>query len=649
MAESGGVSGILGAEPEAATEGSLAETALDPTAAALAAEAAKSDPELAKKASAYFDSQRHLVDVQTEHLHEQRAVNLSLLKLKRSRERLKLGLQLFVILAATVIGIAALLMIRNAIEAHGVVIDAFQVPPDLAQRGLTGEVIAEQLLDQLADMEAAASISSARPASSYASSWGHDLKVEIPETGVSFGELNRYLHQAWGRESHISGEVYESLTGITVAARMAEKQSKSFSGRTEDLGQLVRKAAESIYVQTQPYRFANYLFFRGRIDEYAAVMQRLSHDQNPVERAWAHQSMGAILGYTRDRDLIRYATEERAALAALPRFLRAMSSLTLAESFLGHDAAALDVAGQCATASAEIKATVAPDWQTLVTAECLASKRGAEGDYPDVLRLASSLSEQDRARAGVPGGAISFGDLWTHDLEDLLSNNPNAGLMAAMSSARAAADNERAIEWVSTILAEFQNARDFQLARVSLERGDPGALQALVRVTAYDDRQATPASRDFMLRLHGLWLALAKARFGDLAGGQALIADTPMDCRMCVDFRGRIAAMAGNTAESEKWFAQAVEMAPKLPQVYTDRGQTRLDRGDLGAALTDATQAATLSPHDGDAWKLWGDVLAKQGNAKEALAKYDEALKYAPNWQQLHAAREATVKQKTNR
>src|ERR1700722_7253702 len=108
MAESGGVSGFLGRESEESIESSVSETALDPTAAAFAAEAAKSDPELAKKASAYFDSQRHLVDVQTEHLHEQRAVNLSLLKLKRSRERLKLGLQMFVILVATIIAIGSL-------------------------------------------------------------------------------------------------------------------------------------------------------------------------------------------------------------------------------------------------------------------------------------------------------------------------------------------------------------------------------------------------------------------------------------------------------------------------------------------------------------------------------------------------------------
>jgi hypothetical protein len=80
-------------------------------------------------------------------------------------------------------------MIRNAMEAHGVVIDVFQVPPDLAQRGLTGEVIAKQVLDRLTEMAAATSANSARPANSYSSDWGRDLKVEIPETGVSFGEL----------------------------------------------------------------------------------------------------------------------------------------------------------------------------------------------------------------------------------------------------------------------------------------------------------------------------------------------------------------------------------------------------------------------------------------------------------------------------
>ena len=60
--------------------------------------------------------------------------------------------------------------------------------------------------------------------------------------------------------------------------------------------------------------------------------------------------------------------------------------------------------------------------------------------------------------------------------------------------------------------------------------------------------------------------------------------------------------------------------------------------------LKDANQRG---PHWADPLKAWGDVLVKQGKIKDALAKYDEALKYAPNWKQLKDVREAAAKQKT--
>jgi hypothetical protein len=40
-------------------------------------------------------------------------------------------------------------------------------------------------------------------------------------------------------------------------------------------------------------------------------------------------------------------------------------------------------------------------------------------------------------------------------------------------------------------------------------------------------------------------------------------------------------------------------------------------------------------------------VLLKHGKTRDALAKYDEALKYAPNWKQLKDAREAAAKQRS--
>ena len=42
--------------------------------------------------------------------------------------------------------------------------------------------------------------------------------------------------------------------------------------------------------------------------------------------------------------------------------------------------------------------------------------------------------------------------------------------------------------------------------------------------------------------------------------------------------------------------------------------------------------------HWADPLKAWGDVLLKQEQGNEALNKYNEALKYAPNWAELKAA-----------
>jgi tetratricopeptide repeat protein len=627
------VGGMLGGEDERPqVEAPEAVAGAEAFAAAIAAKLAGNDPGVARKTEIFLDKQAQLLETQNKHLEEEHALRVALLRGHRLSQAFRIGFQFFLILVASVIGIGALLMIRNAIEAHDVVIEAFQVPPDLAQRGLTGEVIAKQVLDQLTDMTVVTSLHSARPANSYSSSWGNNLKVEIPETGVSFGELSRYLHEALGHESHISGEVYETPTGITVSARAGEEPARSFNGRLEDIDQLVRKAAEAIYEQTQPFRFANYLAYEGRDEEARPIVARLRHDPNPVERAWALQG-------ARPSSLAQRAEDDRAALAALPGFLRAMEGLAGVELLLGHDAAAVAMASQCVNANPKSKETVAPAWRDFIAATCLAVKSVLEGDYPEVLRASSSLSEPDRARLNIFGLSIMSGPLRTHDLDAVISDTWSVTLAATVGS-----------PGMKSLIA---NDRDLDLARVALERGDASAVQLLTKVSAFDETPATSAfpaaavRHDYMLRVDGLWLALAKARFGDLSGGQALIAETPMDCRMCVDFRGRIAALAGNTSEAEKWFAEAIKMAPKLPQVYTDRGQARLDHGELATALTDATQAATLSPHDGDAWKLWGDVLAKQGKTKEALTKYDEALKYAPHWKQLQEARETVAKQRT--
>jgi hypothetical protein len=135
------------------------------------------------------------------------------------------------------------------------VIEPFAVPQDLAQRGLTGQVMAAQLLDKLTVMTAS---ESSRATQSYANNWGDNIKVEIPETGISVQELYSFLRQWLGHDINISGEVYHTESGIAVTARAGDKGA-TFTGAQTDLDGLVQKAAEHVFETTQPYRYGNYL------------------------------------------------------------------------------------------------------------------------------------------------------------------------------------------------------------------------------------------------------------------------------------------------------------------------------------------------------------------------------------------------------
>jgi tetratricopeptide (TPR) repeat protein len=73
----------------------------------------------------------------------------------------------------------------------------------------------------------------------------------------------------------------------------------------------------------------------------------------------------------------------------------------------------------------------------------------------------------------------------------------------------------------------------------------------------------------------------------------------------------------------------------------------RLAMGDTDGAIAQFAAAHQKSPHFADALKGWGDALARQGKTNAAVAKFDEALEYAPNWKELKAARDAVAKRKS--
>lgn len=130
------------------------------------------------EAAAFLRDQRHLINLQAEHLHEQRQLQLAHLRVRRWKDRMSLSLQVLAVFAGAVLVVAFAGMAWHAHEDHGLLIDAFEVPPELAADGVSGSVLAQRFLDKFNALQTATD--SDRPAASFQNNWGDDIKVEIP-------------------------------------------------------------------------------------------------------------------------------------------------------------------------------------------------------------------------------------------------------------------------------------------------------------------------------------------------------------------------------------------------------------------------------------------------------------------------------------
>src|SRR5204863_5104560 len=96
------------------------------------------------------------------------------------------------------------------------VVEPFSVSPALAERGLTGAVVAGEVLDQLTRLNAeSVAIETVR----LSDSWSADSHVEIPQTGVSIDEVNRLLRRWLGHQTFVSGTVVQTDAGVRLSAR----------------------------------------------------------------------------------------------------------------------------------------------------------------------------------------------------------------------------------------------------------------------------------------------------------------------------------------------------------------------------------------------------------------------------------------------
>jgi len=584
-------------------------------AVGLAMHEASRDPGVAADAREFLRQQTIVLRLQAEDLRREDRLRHWSLRVRHTSDAMKLAFEFAAALIVLAIVAAVSAAVWSAAHDNSLVIEAFTVPPDMANRGLSGQAVASQLLDRLSAMQDATE--SARPANSYANNWGDDIKVQIPDTGVSVGEVYRILVRWLGHQMHVTGEVYRTTRGIAISLRATGTSGATIRGNEENFDQLMQQAADAIYVRTQPYRYSKYLEGLGRDSDSMSVVLKLA--QGPSgERSWAFAQIAnldllqgryregadaATRALSFNPDLVigylnRAGAEEplgrgEQAVADLRATLRAVardSAQNTAEDTQAWRPAELaliaDYLGDRQTAAAQFAiAAAAPDFQHV------AALSPAFRDYERALNR--ELAGSAAAKASPPLSQIS---VYANDI---------AFFPFVAWAANAAAGN-----WHDA-LADLDGAE-----RAAQTQGAGGEI--------YIKRWAWP------LR------AQALAALGRAQDAERVASQTPLDCDLCLRARALAAASAGDWPGAEHWFAAATGAAPSLPCAYTDWGAMLLRKGDTDGAIAKLMVANLKGPHFADPLEMWGEALMLKNRSDLALAKFEEANTYAPNWGRLH-------------
>ena len=596
---------------------------LDSGAAALAlggASRAEADAFLTEQ-TRLARAQRARIEAQDDHIDEEQRLQLSHLRARRfsdySKMLLEIGVGLFLLAIVFSFGVMA----WNAAHDRDLVIDAFTVPPDFAARGLTGQVVASELLDKFSRMEAK-TITTAQSEGTYRLDGGDAVRIEIPDTGgLSLGEIDRYLRQTLGEETHVAGEIVRTPKGLAVTVRTGGQPGTRLEGSESDLDGLMQKAAESLFAQSEPLRYGDYLADVDRYDDAVAVVRPLSLIGSPLDRARALTSWAEGLDFDGHGREALPIVEQAVQLA--PKASFAWAVISDAEIELGHD--------ESAHASEVLMVRTAPEtWSAAELASAqlrylpfyIAQRGdGHAGDFP------AAAKDWNQIWAGGPGILVGdpFGQLFDatpqfaagHDLETA---------RRVLGAAAPVVENkilEVCAAYAATAVAYY--AEDWPLAAEHAAK-----LEAMLptRGNAYQKAWEQVTIRPLY--------AIALARLGKFSDASAIVAKMPEDCDLCARARGTISALRHDWSTAEHWYALVAARSPSIPFADTDWGQMLLWKGDTAGATAKFAEAHRIGPHFADPLEMWGEALMQQNRSDLALAKFAEANKYAPNWGRLH-------------
>lgn len=533
-------------------------------------------------------------------------------------ERAAFALRILTIAVGLTAVLGLALMAWNASRDESIVVQPFSAPPAYAQRGLDGQVLAQLFTDQIVAIRTqSAQGFFAQPGLRGAT---EEIRIEIPQTEVSLGEVQRLLTVWLGRQKTISGALSEDTPGlVTLTVRVEGQPAIRLQGPPDQLNALISQAAERSFAVADPLQWVLALQYNGRRDEalahagaYARAIGRDHTDSGVAYTFWAANEPDPYVQLRRIQETVR----------TNPTLLTARLSLARTYTRLGQEGAEFETA-QAALALRDRDQPRRYGARGLqgLRAELVESTSELRGDFGAVLDFPLS-TPYSRALSAARGHDGLTAARWASSGQDEGSIAPTQATLVAVYRAEAMRD------WPAVAVA--LDAHAMALADRMAAPASPG--QPPRSQVAYFRAQATSQAE----RVTGPLRAIAMARVGRVEEARAVAAATPLDCAPCLRARAEVEAAALDWAAADGWYAKAAMLGPQLPLTDTAWAESLLARGDAKAAIVMLRSTAAKGPRYADPLELWGEALLVQGDAAGAAAKFAQAAKLTPRWGRLH-------------
>ena len=515
-----------------------------------------------------------------------------------------------------VLGLA--LMAWSASRDESIVVQPFNAPPAYAQRGLDGQVLAQRFTDEIVAIRSQSALGFlATPDLRGATD---EIRIQIPQTGVSLGEVQRLLTLWLGRQKKISGALSEDSPGlVTLTVRVEGHPAVRLQGAPAQLDDLIRQAAERSFAVADPLQWVLALRFSGRRGEalaasraYARAIGREHPDSGVAYAFWAFDEPDLYVQ-------LRLAGE---TVATHPTLMTARRILAETYVELGQEGAAFETAqAALALRDRDQPRRYSARGRLQMRADSMVRTATLRGDYASILDFPRA-GPASRARAAARGHDGQNARRLVRNGQDDGSIDPIQAALVAVSTAEATRD------WpaMSVALDTQATARADWLAAPAGPGQPPRSEVVDFRVQA-----ASEAAR-----VTGPLRAIALARTGRVEQARAVAAATPLDCAPCLRARAEVESAAKNWTAADAWYAKAAVLGPQLPLTETVWGASLFARGDAKAAILKLSSAAAKGPRYADPLELWGEALLIEGDAKGAAGKFAQAAKFAPRWGRLH-------------